>query len=254
MSAARRVRWECPNGKHPAVLASTRPLKDATARYCLPCSEATGRLVPRVAPALETKRAAAALRAQTKAQRARDRARAAARAQRYVTVLEADGTLGELDVAKTLAKMQRLPAVVDAAGRARWRVNEPVDFTLHRRTDKHRSGNAVSGGEIHLTLGPDPPRECVEELILHELLHYVLPGGAGHGREFRGALIRAAKRWWPGVQPVWEGHVYRMDADIWRQARELRGGAPYTGYSDWGTATDDHTTTIEVRDESESDA
>lgn len=53
---SQRTRWVCPNGC-PAKLGSTRPRKDDVVRYCLVCSERTGKLVPRSAPALERQRA-----------------------------------------------------------------------------------------------------------------------------------------------------------------------------------------------------
>jgi hypothetical protein len=53
-----RIRWDCPNGRHPGVLGPTRPRMDSVVRYCLTCSQQTGRLVLRVAPTLERKRAA----------------------------------------------------------------------------------------------------------------------------------------------------------------------------------------------------
>lgn len=50
----RRFRWACPtvNSGHPAVLGSSRPHREDIVRYCLACSEATGRLVLRTAPVL----------------------------------------------------------------------------------------------------------------------------------------------------------------------------------------------------------
>ncbi len=68
------ARWECPNGKHPAVLAPTKPRKDDIRRYCLPCSEAKGRLVTRVAPRLETARSEALARRKEASKAARSKA------------------------------------------------------------------------------------------------------------------------------------------------------------------------------------
>ncbi len=55
MAKTKRYRWVCPmcdEGK----LASSRPKKTATVRYCLPCSERTGELVERTCPVLTNKR------------------------------------------------------------------------------------------------------------------------------------------------------------------------------------------------------
>lgn len=50
MTVTKKVRWNCPNDKHPGVLASTRPPKNSIVRYCLLCSQETGLLVERIAP------------------------------------------------------------------------------------------------------------------------------------------------------------------------------------------------------------
>lgn len=54
-------RWKCPRC-NAGVLAPSRPRKLDVRRYCLPCSEATGKLVERTCPALERQRAAKAER------------------------------------------------------------------------------------------------------------------------------------------------------------------------------------------------
>lgn len=54
--ATKNVRWKCEicdNG----LLAPSRPRMNDVRRYCLPCSADTGKLVHRVAPSLEKKRA-----------------------------------------------------------------------------------------------------------------------------------------------------------------------------------------------------
>jgi hypothetical protein len=59
-------RWLCPtcgDGK----LAPRRPRKDDVRRYCLACSETTGRLVERTNPVIEKKRAASKERSKKKA-------------------------------------------------------------------------------------------------------------------------------------------------------------------------------------------
>jgi len=55
MAKTKMKRWVCPlcgSGK----LAPSRPRKDDTRRFCLPCSEKTGRLVERTCPALDKER------------------------------------------------------------------------------------------------------------------------------------------------------------------------------------------------------
>lgn len=76
MAKTKQARWVCPRCEH-GRLAPTRPRRDDVRRYCLPCSEATGRLVERMAPALERKREARsealADRRKRKTQRERER-------------------------------------------------------------------------------------------------------------------------------------------------------------------------------------
>lgn len=245
MAKAKRVRWECPNGLHPAVLGSTRPLADATVRFCLSCSEETGRLVKRVAPALEAKRDRAVARSRAKQSTKRERDREAERRSRVVCCVEPDGSTGEVDVQRTLERMVRLPALKAALrddGRM-WLAARAVEFTLHHGTGAGCSGRAWSGRRVHFTVGRGCPRAQVEELILHELTHYLLPSGVHHGQRFRSTLMAAAREWFPGVRPQWVASaardargraaaVYAMDARIWRQAWRLADGAD-GNYPDW---------------------
>lgn len=70
------VRWVCPVC-HVGKLAPSRPRKNDTRRYCLPCSGESTRLVERVAPALETKRQTRRQHALERAEIKREKKRAA---------------------------------------------------------------------------------------------------------------------------------------------------------------------------------
>jgi len=50
------TRWKCPNCNS-GLLAPTKPRMNDVRRYCLPCSAKTGKLVQRISPALEKKKA-----------------------------------------------------------------------------------------------------------------------------------------------------------------------------------------------------
>lgn len=52
----KNVRWKCPLCES-GLLAPSRPRLNDVKRYCLPCSAETGKLVQRIAPALDKKRA-----------------------------------------------------------------------------------------------------------------------------------------------------------------------------------------------------
>lgn len=146
----KRVRWECPNGEHAGVLGSTRPPKDSIVRYCLPCSEATGRLVERVAPALERKRAAKTAARKTRAQK--KQARDEAKMREWPNVL----TL-------LFPKIKALKC---------WR-KEVKHATLELRYSKTRSfspGHAhYLSGRITMTAGSDVGGAI--ETLVHELAH-----------------------------------------------------------------------------------
>lgn len=52
----KQVRWKCERCGD-GLLAPSKPRRDDVRRYCLPCSSETGKLVERIAPALEQHRA-----------------------------------------------------------------------------------------------------------------------------------------------------------------------------------------------------
>ncbi len=72
MPTIKMHRWLCPNdAAHAAKLAPSRPRKDDVRRYCLVCSEKSGRLVERIVPQLESRREAARERSAKKAAKRR---------------------------------------------------------------------------------------------------------------------------------------------------------------------------------------
>jgi hypothetical protein len=226
MAKTKRVRWQCPEGKHAGELGSTRPPADATVRYCLECSRETGRLVKRVAPALEAKRDR---RKEVLIERAKVRSarkREDERRKHVIQVVEADGMMGEVDVVATMRKMRRLPELRNL--KPGWEPSkEKITLRRRRQSWGDYSGHAkvdwgwAEAGEIVLTLREGAPRSTIEEVCLHELVHILLPRKTWHGRTFRSTLLRAAREWWPGqIDEVRnEGDVYDMDVRIQRAAR-----------------------------------
>jgi len=82
MAKAKRKRWVCPLcnvGK----LGLQRPRKDDVIRYCLACSEKTGRLVERFAPADQTKKVKAVAKAKAVAKPPRKTVRDWMKTSRY---------------------------------------------------------------------------------------------------------------------------------------------------------------------------
>jgi hypothetical protein len=223
------VRWECPNGKHPGVLGSTRPRADAVVRYCLPCSQAEGRLVKRTAPSLERKRAASALRSSEKRATAEKAARQRERERWIVWAVAADGERVELDVFAFIERCMRLPEI-----RERWAATrdelvnpEPPSWRPEVKIIRSKAiGSGCSGrawwyDRMVLRFGPTVPLERAQELILHELVHVICNYHEHHGTQFRVTLLRAARELWPGALDGVrnDGRTYDMDARIWQAAR-----------------------------------
>lgn len=98
------MRSICPNDtSHEGKLAPSRPRKDDIRRYCLVCSEKTGRLVERVAPRLEAKREKARVRSLMKATTKRARKIATLKQTDLPTLFKA----GEFAPRMTIYKLRR---------------------------------------------------------------------------------------------------------------------------------------------------
>jgi hypothetical protein len=208
MSAARWVCPRCGQGR----LAPRRPRRDDVRRYCLRCSEQTGRLVERVAPALEHQREqrqqAAAERRKRKAERERERERA------YYTV-------AGVDLREEMRRLVRLRAFGGRTGRL---ARRPP--TLHvRRASSYPSvlGRAWwHQNRIQLTDYPGITREDVLETLCHELVHIherTDEDGRAHGYAFRAKMAEAFEEAY-GVRPR---GGQRRTAYHGRYAAALRG-------------------------------
>lgn len=191
MTAAKRVRWECPNG-HPAILASTRPARDSIVRYCLKCSEQTGKLVERVAPALERKRAAAAQSAAAKAKA--KRAREAAAKARKKAAEDAKFTVEGVDLRVEMTRLLKLKAFGGKDGRL---AKRPPEFVVSRRTMEPSSRYGYAdpwGNRITLVTWPSLTLADARETLVHELTHIVVGRHrteGWHGPQFRRTMTAA---------------------------------------------------------------
>jgi hypothetical protein len=193
-------RWTCPRcggGK----LAPERPRKNDTRRYCLPCSDKTGRLVERTCKALEKRREAVQERSKAKARRKTKakRKRQAASVERIQSArrqrLLALGITRTLDFEfKRICRLKCWRGLGLGRLKLRWEMG---------------SGDRVSGHanwiakEVFVTL-PDPDnlagdiwdkRSEVIEVLIHEAAHHatdsLYPHSGAHGEEFKRELIRA---------------------------------------------------------------
>lgn len=154
--ATKRVQWKCPNG-HTGVLGPSKPRRDNICRYCLQCSAKTGKLVERVAPALEAKR-------QTKAQAAKERAKAktvAAKARE-----DAKWIVEGVDLRKALKAAMKLPTCNLR--------HEPTLVVTRSKTKSYASGRAwISRRKITMVVGETAKASNAVGTLLHEIAHHV---------------------------------------------------------------------------------
>lgn len=202
-------RWVCPVcGK--GALAPSRPRKDDVRRYCLPCSTKTGRLVLRVAPAVEKARAESKERRAAKAATVRQTAKQKAEAQR---------TIGGFDLLAEARRLWRTEAFRREPG---WRKDLP-EITLRRTTTgKFRtSGFCWSRTRaVTLTVGTDTAEAL--EALAHELTHAIVRY-EGHSTRFWSLLRAVAKEAWPTAEfdfPNAASRGYYLDQHI---AAGIRG-------------------------------
>lgn len=188
--SAKMVRWVCPacgDGK----LAPSRPRRDDVRRYCLRCSEESGRLVARVAPALERKR-------QERSARLAERRKVAAR--REAERERARHTVAGIELREEMARYLRLPLF--HAMRRR-----PPKLTVRRRTQHpSRLGYASPWrNEITVCDYPGCTEHDVRETLLHEMVHILIgvePGSRHwHGPRFHETMREAARQAW-GIAPL----------------------------------------------------
>lgn len=205
-ATTKRVRWECPTGKHPGVLASTRPTKDSIVRYCLSCSVETGKLALRIAPALERKRSVAAESAATKAKAQRARA-AAAKAKKKAAENDRH-MVGGVDLRVEYQKLLKLRVFGGKTGKL---VRNTPDFVISRRTQYPSSqlgyAQQIGWGQHKITVATYPGQTLADarETLVHELVHVYVGLEHGHDAVFRETMTKAFKEAYK-VLPVGVAH------------------------------------------------
>lgn len=181
-------RWVCPNGCG-GVLAPSRPRRNDVRRYCLACSERTGKLVERISPALEAERKRKAEAAKAKRERKAETAKRNEEA--YWTVRTVDAAGKEINVHVE----RELRAIARRAG-----------FGLRTVTIKRRHNWTATSGRcwehsqrIHITTADGESWERLQYVLAHEVAHLEHHGGKSHGPEFRKSMARVGAKAWPGI-------------------------------------------------------
>lgn len=161
----KRYRWECPLCERGRLLGA-RPRENATARYCLPCSEKTGALIPLRCPVLDKRRAKARSKAVARRAAVRERQRETesragihvptelARVWRVARRLHPRRLLREAPPALTLRRKD--VDWEDAMG-------PTASYSGHANASQHRIVLSMSRG---VTAG------MVRELVVHEVSHF----------------------------------------------------------------------------------
>ena len=216
MSVPKRVRWACPNGC-PAVLASSRPRRDDVARYCLACSAKTGRLVLRVAPALETKRASKAATA---------KAKKAAAATRTAERETAHFTVHGVDLREELRKLWALPIARELRAKLHpQRRIPPPDLIV---TNRPKGTNLYDVADwrkhtIRINRIPGHDMFTVRDTLAHELAHILAPQ-ARHGTAWKTAYRLLCEQAY-GVRPRVDD---RFIHETHTKMRTAAGAAPHS--------------------------
>jgi hypothetical protein len=184
---ANKTFWICPQCGD-RKRGGVRPRKNATVRFCLPCSAKTDYLVERSAPVLERKREAS--RAKSVAKRAAKMEKAK---QKWI--------VAGIDIIAECDRVWRLPSLREFhKGRAK-----PVVEFQRRHKGNHTSGHAIPTlNRVFLTL-PDNQAE-VYGVILHELVHCALPPSTAHKPLFWNVLQQATRERWPESKCLIDAH------------------------------------------------
>jgi len=193
----KQARWKCPQCED-GLLAPTRPRKDDVRRYCLPCSSAKGRLVERIAPALEARRE---LRAASTREKVRQKRQVARRRAEPAKLQERCDAIRERIIRKEAERIWKLMA--------EWHKGKPlprINIVRGRNWGSQYGYAQPSWGQIQVNVDAcqDGLRsKRVWQVLAHELAHIACPpintGGKNrdtHHRIFYYCLRHAwQKRW-----------------------------------------------------------
>lgn len=163
----KQARWKCPQCGA-GILAPTKPRRDDVRRYCLPCSAKGGRLVERIAPALEAKREQRAAFVSEKARQKRQVARRRAEPKKAQERCDAiRRRIIEKEAVRIWKHMKE------------WHKGKPLPrIEIVRGRDWGRTRGYAGGRDIQIGVDPtqnDDRSKWTWALLAHELAHIACP-------------------------------------------------------------------------------
>lgn len=177
-------RWVCPDCSS-TKLAPQKPRRDDVRRYCLPCSEKTGRLVQRVCPVLQKK----ALNLQERRAKQRENLQKARRAvKEMATRRRKERVDWEKPLRQLHERWQRLRS---------WGLVLNCSLNIKRSSRRPDHGWAYperyGKGKVVIYLDPVAPVDGAanQALLLHEMAHIAAGPGEHHSIKWRELFIAA---------------------------------------------------------------
>jgi predicted RNA-binding Zn-ribbon protein involved in translation (DUF1610 family) len=200
---SKQARWKCPNCGD-GILAPQRPRLDDVRRYCLPCSSKSGKLVERIAPALEAQRTRRneqrTRKAKKKRQSQRRRTERAENTPRKIAerIYSKQGEYGmniERETARLWKMLSKMPATLAGSHRnQRIHLNRPHPPKVQLKVRGWRAEGdgtiLTTGGTLGLAyMGQHIIKVAPKvswETLAHEIIH--IEGYRYHDRSFYMAL------------------------------------------------------------------
>jgi hypothetical protein len=250
-------KWQCPTEEHPAVKAPEKGMRrDDVRRFCLACSEATGRLVVRVCPVAERVQERKAERRKAKAKKRvkktgqsrqaklgsksehlrRRRAAMRARVQAVDSTTGPDYLLSGIDLQQQLNDLLVLPSVPRAL-----RVLKPKLHLRYCEKEPTKWGFADfrdGRGYLSVSLWPGIGPGAMLAHLCHELAHLVAwhecVARNPHGPDWRKAYVTLVQEGYGGLVPPPVGtarwdlddmvtlHLSEHGRNMMRRAKEQR--------------------------------
>jgi len=186
VSKPKNRRWVCDRCGS-TMLAPGRARLIDVRRWCLPCSEETGELVPRYCPALERERERKRQARARKRKRSRDRAKEAT-----LTF----GTVGRVHVPTEFDRMLDVPSAARALGFGR------PSLAMIQRSSAPRMVGRASWSSRTITVYTWPGLADYEVLatLAHEIAHLAVPATSAHNDEWRAAFLEIVRDRFPGIE------------------------------------------------------